>query len=106
MSWLLRDDDVLAAVEPRNRGWRRQVQGAVLLRVPAVVQTFTAPRPLDLAWCARSADSELVVRRIVRLEPFRCALPRLRPGMLVVASGGAFERWNLRVGDHLEVRSA
>jgi uncharacterized membrane protein (UPF0127 family) len=30
--------------------------------------------------------------------------PCLRGGIVIEAEAGAFERWNLRVGDRLEVR--
>ena len=109
MSWLLRDDEVLAAIEERHKGWRQDVQGAVLLPGPALVQTFLCHRGLDLAWCATDSNGDgpgLLVRRITCLPPNRVVRPRLLPGTLVVASAGAFERWRLRVGDRLEVRQA
>lgn len=110
MSWLLRDGDVLAAVEDRHRGWRRHLQGAVLIPQPALMHSFTCPEGLDAAWCTQSrldgADPCLDVRKIVTLAPNRLALPHLRPGTWVVASGGAFDRWDLKVGNRLEVRPA
>jgi hypothetical protein len=108
--WLLRDGDVLAAVEGRRRGWQASLQGALVLRGPALVQTLTpgTARALDVAWC-RSDDRVahergLRVRRIGVLGRRRVAAPHLLRGGLVVAPAGTFERWHLRVGDRLEVR--
>ena len=71
---------------------------------PAVLQTLTTRVSLDVAWCGRDPDQGLEVRRIAALRPYRLALPRVRPGCLVVANPGSFDRWHLRVGDHLEIR--
>jgi hypothetical protein len=100
VSWLLRDGDVLAAIETRRRGWADCLNGAVLIHGPALVQTVTTPVSLDVAWC----DSQLQVRRIGALRPYRLARPQVRPGCLVLASPGSFDRWHLRVGDRLEIR--
>ena len=108
MSWLIRDGDVLAALEARRPGWPAALKGAVVLRGPALVQTLTTPVSLDLAWCVADEDRDgqecLVVRRIGCLPPHRMARPHLGPRPMVVAGQGAFERWHLRVGDRLEIR--
>src|SRR5579875_1150715 len=108
MSWLLRDGDVLAALETRRPGWPGALQGAVVLRGPALVQTLTSAVSLDLAWCVpdQSPDGQecLVVRRIGCLAPRRMARPHLGSRPMVVAGQGAFERWRLQVGDRLEIR--
>lgn len=108
MSWLIRDGDVLAALEVRRPGWAGALRGAVVLRGPALVQTLTTPVSLDLAWCVtdQGADGQewLVVRRISCLEPRRLARPNFGPRPIVVAGRGAFERWHLRIGDRLEIR--
>jgi hypothetical protein len=110
VSWLLRDGDVLAAVEERRRGWQASLQGAVVLRGPAVVHTLTpaGAGPLDVAWCGPAeldnGGSVLQVRRIRVVGRRRVGPPHLGPGGLVVASAGTFERWHLQVGDRLEVR--
>jgi hypothetical protein len=112
MSWLLRDGDVLAAVEERRSSWRVSVQGAVVLWSPALVQTLTRSyaREFDVAWCA-AADGAgdgraLRVRRIARVRPHRVSAPHFGGGGLVVAPAGTFERWHLMVGDRLEVCGA
>jgi hypothetical protein len=108
VSWLIRDGDVLAAIEDPRQGWQRTLQGALLLSRPMVVHTLREPVSLDVAWCG-PADPDgdqpgLQVRRIAALPPRRLARPHLRPGALLVAPGGTFERWRLQVGDRLEVR--
>jgi len=110
MSWLLREGDVLAAVEHRRKGWQGALQGAVILRGPAIVQTLTRPttRGLDVAWCSPASldggGSGLRVRRITRVPARRVSPPHVGPGALVVAPGGTFERWRLHIGDRLEVK--
>jgi hypothetical protein len=108
MSWLLRDEDVLAVIEDRRKGWRDDLQGAVLLPAPAVLHTFACAQALDAAWCTATrlngGGAGYRVRKIHTLERNRCALPHLTPGVLLVAAGGAFERWKLQPGDGLEVR--
>ncbi len=109
MSWLLRDGDVLGVVtENRARGWRQSLQGAVIIRRPAVVHTLTAAVSLDVAWCSNltldDGRSGLEVRRLATVAPRRVAPPLLASGALVVAAGSTFDRWHLKVGDRLEVR--
>ena len=108
MSWLLRDGDVLAAIDGRRPRWPAQLHGAVVLRGPALVQTVTSAVALDMAWCgdveAEGGARCLEVRRITTLEARRVARPHLMGGAVVVAGRGAFERWRLQVGDRLEIR--
>ncbi|HWE55854.1 MAG TPA: hypothetical protein VG435_10090 [Acidimicrobiales bacterium] len=109
MSWLLREGDVLAAVEDRRPGWQLGLTGAVLVSPPALLHTWKGAASLDLAWCIRVRTDDgnqcFEVRRISRLAPHRVARPRLS-GAIVAAGLGAFERWHLQVGDRLEVRPA
>lgn len=109
MSWLLREGDVLAAIEDRRPGWQIGLAGAVIVSPPAVVHTWKAGTSLDLAWCAHARTDDgrpcLEVRRMTCMGPRRLARPRLS-GAVVAAGSGAFERWHLQVGDRLEVRSA
>lgn len=112
MPWLLREDDVLAAVEDRRRGWQTTMAGAVLVGRPGLVQTFTrsATADLDTAWCVPTRiapdRSGFQVKRISALPARRLSVPRLGSGVLVVAPGGSFERWRLSIGDLLEVRGS
>lgn len=110
MPWLLREDEVLAAIEERCPGWQTHLAGAVIVRRPGVVQTLTrsATAQLDTAWCV-PADiagerSGYQVKRISTLATHRCSFPRIGSGVRIVAPGGSFERWKLCVGDLLEVR--
>ncbi len=111
MTWLVRDGDVLAAVDEattvpdRLRGlWHRPPPvGALLLRPPLVLHTVGLPYTVDVAFCDGGTDGRMAVTETVRLPPFRVARPRLGTKMLVVAADGAFERWRLTVGDELEI---
>jgi hypothetical protein len=93
-------------VETRRRGWAGSLQGALVIHGPAFLQTVLPAVSLDVAWCGRadSGGTRLEVRRIAALRPYRLALPRVRSGCVVVANPGSFDRWQLRVGDHLEIR--
>jgi hypothetical protein len=109
-SWLLRDGDVLAAIEPRPKGkdWPSALKGAVLLRSPVFAPAFIGSVSVDLAWCIPTTldggRPGLRVRRTRCVVANRLAVPRLTPGALVIAPAGSFERWRLAVGDRLEVR--
>jgi hypothetical protein len=108
MAWLLRAGDVLAAVELQPKSWSQPIDGAAVRRAPIVVHTFKRAGPLDLAWCrdgrTEAGEPCLDVRRIGGLAPRRVGRPQLAGGAVVVAEPGAFERWNLKVGDRLEIR--
>jgi hypothetical protein len=104
MSWLLRDEDVLAVIEDRRKGWRDDLRGVVVLPAPAVLHTFACAQALDAAWCKPVRLNGYRVRTIHTLGRNRWARPHLTHGVLVVAAGGAFERWKLQTGDELEVR--
>lgn len=109
MSWLLRKGDVLAAIDPPARGWPESIRGAAVRRGPVLVHTLSG-HGLDLAWCtevrAEGGEPCLEVSRIASLGPWRVARPRLAKGAVVAAERGAFDRWQLRVGDQLEIREA
>ncbi len=108
MSWLLREGEVLAAIDPPAKGWPDSIKGALVKRSPVLVHTLVSSQALDLAWCdeARTDGGEpcLLVRRIVCLGRRRVGRPKLAGGAVVAAERGAFERWNLQVGDRLEIR--
>ena len=108
MAWLIRDDEVLAAVEvaecwrDRTRGLlgRDSLDGALLLRPAHQVHSFGMRFPIDVAFCTR----DLVVMRTVTLRPGRLTRPSVRGCCVIEAESGAFDRWRLQVGDQLEVR--
>jgi uncharacterized membrane protein (UPF0127 family) len=108
MAWLLRDGDVLAAVEvadsfgARLKGLlgRDGLEGALLLRPARSVHTIGMRFAIDVAFCDRS----MRVVAVRTLRPYRMTTPRWRSACVVEAAAGAFERWGLQVGDQLEVR--
>jgi hypothetical protein len=110
VSWLIREDDVLAVIEEGAPGWPDSIEGAVVRRAPVLVHTLRTPTGMDLAWCLDGRTEEgapcLKVRRIACLRPKRMALPHLMKGAVVAGAPGAFERWQLKVGDCLEIREA
>jgi uncharacterized membrane protein (UPF0127 family) len=106
--WLLRDGDVVCALEmtdsfaERAKGLmgREGCEGAFHLAGARAVHTAGMKFELDVAFL--SAD--LVVVRIVRVPPWRVALPRRRTRSVLQAEAGAWERWGVRVADQLEIR--
>ncbi|MGI9034028.1 MAG: hypothetical protein DLM54_10680 [Acidimicrobiales bacterium] len=109
MAWLLRDEKVLATLEvaetfrARSRGLlgRDTIEGAILLRPARQVHSFGMRFPIDVAFCT----SALVVRRMVTLRPGRITRPSVRCRCVIEAEAGAFARWELRVGDQLEIQA-
>lgn len=107
-AWLLRDDEVLAALEvtetrkDRVQGLleRSGIEGAILIRPARSVHSVGMLFTLDVAVCSK----DLVVMRTVRLRPGRLTRPSLKGCCVIEAEGGAFDRWKLRPGDRLEVR--
>ncbi len=108
MSWLLRDGEVLAALEvagaraARRRGLlgRHGMEGALLLRPAKAVHTVGMRFELDVAYC----DANLRVLETVCMKRHRVGLPRWKAHCVIEAEAGAFERWGLRPGDRLEIK--
>ncbi len=107
-SWLLRDGEVLAALEvaetreERVTGLlgRQGIDGAILLRPARSVHSVGMMFTIDVAFCTK----DLVVLRTICLRPGRMTRPCLRGGVVIEAERGAFDRWKLRPGDRLEIR--
>ena len=107
MAWLLRDGDVLASLEradtarARARGLlgRDGVEGALLLSPASAVHTIGMRFPIDVAYC----DRDLTVLDVVTMPRWRIGRPRPAARAVIEAEAGAFERWQLRPGDRLEV---
>jgi len=103
----MRDETVLAALEvadtfrSRSRGLlgRDGIEGAILLRPARQVHSFGMRFPIDVAFCT----SDLVVRRMVVMAPGRITRPSVRCRCVLEAEAGAFGRWELHVGDQLEI---
>lgn len=105
----MREEEVLAAVEvaatrkDRRKGLlgRDGIDGALLLPSARMgVHTLGLRFPLDVAFCT----SDMVVRRIVCARPGRLTRPSFTAPCVLEAEAGAFERWKLQVGDHLEIK--
>ncbi|MGH9183010.1 MAG: DUF192 domain-containing protein [Acidimicrobiales bacterium] len=105
---MVRDGEVLVHLEvasgvvARARGLlgRDGIVGALLLRPATAVHTLGMRFAVDVAFC----DADLVVVDVVRMGPWRLGRPRPRARAVLEAEAGAFARWGLRPGDHLEVR--
>ena len=106
--WLLRDGDVVCALEmtesfaERAKGLmgRDGCEGALHLSGARGAHTAGMKFPLDVAFLS----TDLIVLRIVRLSPWRIALPRPSARSVLQAEAGALERWGVRVADQLEIR--
>ena len=106
--WLLRDGEVLAAVEwadsfvARNKGLigRSDYEGAFLIpRTSGALHSVGMRFALDVAFL----DRDLAVVDTVHLAPWGVTRPRRRCRTVLEAQSGAFERWRLRPGDRLEL---
>jgi uncharacterized membrane protein (UPF0127 family) len=106
--WLVRDGEVLATAEvartrrERTRGLlgRDGFTGALVFRKCRQVHTVGMRFPIDVAFC----DAEGIVIRASTLRPWRLSALVWRSAFVIEAEAGAFERWNLRVGDKVEVK--
>ena len=107
-AWLLRDGEVLAAIEvtesrkERTQGLldRPSIAGAMLIRPARSVHSIGMRFTLDVAFCTK----DLVVLRTVCLRRNRFTRPSLKGSCVIEAESGAFDRWKLRPGDQLEIR--
>jgi len=107
--WLVREGDVLAAAEvaagrpDRRRGLRGRahLEGALVLRPCRNVHTAGVRFPIDVAFC----DRDGIVIRTCCLRPWRLSPLVMRAALAIEAPAGAFERWDLRVGDKVEVKA-
>jgi uncharacterized membrane protein (UPF0127 family) len=110
VAWLIRDGDVLATLQVagsfRDRlvgvVGRDHLEGALLLPSPLLLHTLALDHGLDVAFC----DRDLRVQSTLPLRPWRVARPRGGARHALVATAGAFERWRLSTGDHLEIKGA
>jgi uncharacterized membrane protein (UPF0127 family) len=108
MPWLVRGEDVLAAAEvavtrrQRRRGLlgRSDLDGVLVVRPCRQVHTFGMRFPIDVAFCDRDG---FVLHRTT-LAPGRCSKPVWRAYFAIEAREGSFDRWNLCIGDVVEVR--
>jgi hypothetical protein len=109
MAWLLRDGEVLAAADVVTSFTGRlrlalgpdHLDGVLLLRPAKTAHTLGTRTPIDVAFCNR----DLVVVSTRSMRPRRLGWPCWRAHLVIEAQAGAFERWRLRPGDRLELRS-
>ena len=107
MAWLIREGEVLAALEVAEGRWARArgllgrdgIDGALLLQPARSVHTVGMRFPIDVAYC----DRDLVVLETVCMPRHRVGRPRLRARCVIEAQAGAFDRWRLAPGDRLEI---
>jgi uncharacterized protein len=105
--WLLCESNVVCALEitetfaERARGLqgRESCDGALHLAGARTVHTAGMLFELDVAFL--SAD--LTVVQLVRVPPWRVALPRKGTRSVLQAEAGALARWGVRVADRLEI---
>ena len=108
LMWLVRDGKVLASIEvaessrDRLRGLlgRDGVEGALLLRPARSVHTLGMRFAIDVAFL----DPSLTVVRTVSMRPWRVGRPVFAAKSVLEAEAGSFARWELKVGDVLELR--
>ena len=108
MSWLCRGEDVLASAEvastrrARRRGLlgREGIDGVLVLAPAKAVHTLGMRFDLDVAF----VDRDGTVIDVCRMRRHRIGLPRFKAHSVLEAEAGAFDRWQLRVGDVVEVR--
>lgn len=106
--WLVRDGQVLASLEiargrvAKTRGLlgRNSIEGAMLIVGARSVHSFAMGFDLDVAFL--DADHQII--RTLRLHPNRVTLPVWRARAVLEAEAGAFGRWDLHVGETLEIR--
>jgi uncharacterized membrane protein (UPF0127 family) len=108
LAWLVRDGEVLASIEiPHGRRGRARgllgrdgIDGALLLRPCRHVHSVGMRFAIDVAFCDRAG----VVLRTCTLRPWRLSPLVWRAASVVEAEAGAFARWGVAAGQHLEVR--
>lgn len=108
MPWLACGDRVVASLEvartrpERRRGLlgRDDLTGALLIERCRCVHTIGMSFEIDVAFL----DGRRRVIDIVTMPPGRIGRPRLAARSVVEARSGAFERWDITVGDTLEIR--
>ncbi|MGD0749626.1 MAG: DUF192 domain-containing protein [Acidimicrobiales bacterium] len=107
--WLLRDGDVVCALEMTDsaaergalRG-REGCEGALHVAGARAVHTAGMRFPIDVAFLS----DDLTVVRMTRLKPWRLARGGRAARSAVETEAGALERWGVQVGDRLEVHEA
>ena len=108
VAWLVSDARVLASAEvaldgaSRRRGLlgRDDLDGAFVIPGCRWVHTIGMRFPIDVAYL----DSKCVVVKVAHMARHRIGMPVSVATWVVEATAGAFERWDLAVGDVVELR--
>ncbi len=109
--WLVSEKGkVLASVEvpttfrAKSKGLigKDNFEGALYLARAKSIHTFGMRFDLDVAFV--SNDWEVI--RTLRLGPNRFVIPVLGAGGVIEAEAGAFSRWELQIGDKIEIRKS
>ena len=108
MTWLVRDEDVLAVAEVATSARRRargligrdDFEGVLVLRPCRHVHTFGMQFPIDVAFC----DGAGTVLHLCTMVPKRMSRPVWRSAFVIEARAGSFERWKLQPGDIVEIK--
>ena len=106
--WLLRDGDVICALEMTERPGERRlglrggsgVAGAVHCDRARLRHTVGQRAAVDVAFLS----PDLTVLDLTRLDPWRVAWPRRGGRSVLEAEAGSWSRWGVQVGDQLEIR--
>ncbi len=106
--WLVRDGKVLASLEvargrvAKTRGLlgRESMEGAMLIVGARSVHSFAMGFDLDVAFL--DADNQII--RTLRLHRNRMTVPVWRARSVLEAQAGAFDHWDLNVGQIVELR--
>lgn len=100
---VLASADVATTRRDRRKGLlgRSGFEGAFVLPRTRWVHTIGMRFPLDVAYVG---EDDTVIK-VTRMARYRIGAPARRASWVVEAEAGAFERWGLRVGDPLELRT-
>ena len=110
VAWLLSGARVLASAEVASDGHTRRrgllgrdgVDGALVIESCRWVHTLGMRFPIDVAY----VDADGTVLKTARMGRHRIGWPVRGGDWVIEAQAGAFERWDLHVGDVVEVRAA
>ena len=96
------------AIATSRKDRRRGLRGATAVPYPLVIErcrwvnSFGMKIPIEVVYLDK--DSQII--KIRTLHPNRLASPVLRATRVLETEIGAFRRWNLQVGDEIEVRAS
>ena len=109
--YLVRNGQVLCSVEiastrrQRAKGLlgRPGFDGAMLFYRTSSVHTLGMRFAIDVAFCTKVGAGTLLVDSTTTMKPWRLGLPRFASSVVLEAEAGAFARWGLGPGSHLQL---